>query len=78
MKFIQKRKEPIAWKAYRDTEGVTFRAIDELQIALLEEQGYLCCYCLSRITQKTMKVEHWQARSKYPALILAYTNLLAH
>ena len=31
----------------------------ELKASLLKEQGYLCAYCMSRISKETMKVEHW-------------------
>ena len=76
MKFIQKGKEPEAWKKYRLTEGVTFTAIPELKNALLAEQGHLCCYCMSRINFETMKVEHWKPR-RNRGFIFAYNNLLA-
>lgn len=77
MKFIKKGKEPAAWKAKRETEGTDFSAIPELQLALLKEQGYICCYCMSQIHEKSMKVEHWRARSKYPEKKFDYNNLLA-
>lgn len=32
---------------------------DKLKESLLKEQGYLCAYCMSRISESTMKVEHW-------------------
>ena len=32
---------------------------DQLKESLLKEQGYLCAYCMSRISEDTMKVEHW-------------------
>ena len=76
MKFIQKGNEPEAWKIYRNTEGVPFSAISELKHALLAEQGYLCCYCMSRINFNTMKVEHWKPR-RYSDLVFDYKNLLA-
>jgi uncharacterized protein (TIGR02646 family) len=76
MKFIHKGKEPKKWKAYRETKGATFRAIDELQLALLEDQGYLCCYCMSRISKDKMKVEHWKPR-RYKNLVLDFNNLFA-
>ena len=27
--------------------------------ALLKEQGYLCAYCMKKITEKTIHIEHW-------------------
>jgi uncharacterized protein (TIGR02646 family) len=76
MKFIHKGKEPKAWKDYRETEGAAFRAINELQNALLEDQGYLCCYCMSQINKENMKVEHWKPR-RYTSFIFDFDNLFA-
>lgn len=76
MKFIKKGIEPQAWRDYRTTEGVSFSAIKELKEALLEEQGHICCYCMSRISSDKMKVEHWKPRT-YKEYILDYNNLLA-
>ena len=76
MKFILKESEPIAWKNFRNTEGVEFRAIKELKNALLNEQGHLCCYCMSRIYFESMKAEHWSPRSNIQ-LVFDYNNLLA-
>lgn len=76
MKFIVKNSEPLAWRNYRNTEGVAFTAIKELKDALLEEQGHLCCYCLSRISFEKMKTEHWSPRSDRH-LVFDYKNLLA-
>ena len=76
MKFIVKGNEPAAWKSYRETSGVDFDAIPELKEALLNEQGYICCYCMNGIKEDNMKVEHYKPRSIYPALKMDYTNLL--
>ena len=76
MKFIVKNNEPLAWRNYRNTEGVAFTAIKELKDALLEEQGHLCCYCLSRISFEKMKTEHWSPRTN-TNLVFNYNNLLA-
>lgn len=77
MKFIIKGNEPAAWKAFRETPGVDFDAIPELKEALLNEQGYLCCYCMNGIKEDNMKVEHYKPRSIYPALKMDYSNLFA-
>ncbi len=63
----------------------------ELKESLLKEQGYLCAYCMSRITVDTMKVEHWspqhsgtgqektslEAKEKERNLSIDYKNMLA-
>lgn len=50
---------------------------DLLKNSLLQEQNFLCAYCMSRITEHTMSIEHWKCRSQHPGLELSYQNLLA-
>ena len=45
-----------------------------LRQSLLEEQGYLCAYCMSRIRDK-VKIEHYEPRNTQNEL--DYSNLLA-
>lgn len=45
-----------------------------LRQSLLEEQGYLCAYCMSKIRDK-VKIEHYEPRN--PQNELTYSNLLA-
>lgn len=49
----------------------------KLHDALLQEQGYICCYCGMRITKENSHIEHLKPRSIYPQLALEYKNLLA-
>ncbi|MCF2598074.1 hypothetical protein I6E10_04830 [Phocaeicola barnesiae] len=49
MRKIQKQPEPREWTEYRLTPGAHYEASSELRQALLEEQGYLCAYCMRRI-----------------------------
>ncbi|WP_256366769.1 retron system putative HNH endonuclease [Anabaena sp. UHCC 0187] len=44
---------------------------------MLTEQGYICCYCMRRISEENMEIEHWEPQSKYPELQINYKNLLA-
>ena len=48
-----------------------------LRKSLLQEQGYLCAYCMSRIydDHNTTKIEHYRARNDFNEL--DYSNLLA-
>lgn len=48
----------------------------ELRQALLEEQGYLCAYCMAIIDEDNSKVEHIIPRSTFPDLQMTYTNML--
>lgn len=77
MKLIVKANEPEAWKEFRATPGVDFEAIPELKEALLNEQGYICCYCMNGIKDDNMKVEHYKPWSKFPELKMDYANLFA-
>ncbi len=85
MKHIIKGKEPESLKTYRtQTDGASYdgyREKDDLRKALLEEQGYICCYCMGRIkdpTSEFMKIEHWKPQDLCKSLEdLDYSNLLA-
>ncbi len=46
-----------------------------LRKQLLEEQGYLCCYCMSRINCDTSKIEHFKDQSANRNLQIDYQNL---
>ncbi len=79
MKKIVKQSEPESLtehrsKPYADYDN--YPAKDELRESLLEEQGYICCYCMRRITKEGMKIEHWKPQRKYTCLQLDYKNLL--
>jgi uncharacterized protein (TIGR02646 family) len=72
-------------------DGKDFTPVkDAVREALLRDQLALCCYCMGRISKDTrphptnpdapalflMKVEHWQSQVAFPALQLAWPNLL--
>jgi uncharacterized protein (TIGR02646 family) len=59
---------------WEEIPSATKRAVKE---ALLQEQGFICCYCERRIDAGSSHIEHLQPQSVAPALIFAYTNLLA-
>jgi len=50
-----------------------------LKQSLLEEQGYICCYCEQRVSECDSHMEHFRPRSKleYEHLQLDYSNLHA-
>lgn len=71
---INKGTEPIEWCNYRQNPGADYmNAPKEAKLALreslLEEQGYICAYCESRIpiqnapTEVSSKIEHILPRS---------------
>lgn len=79
MKHIIKTKEP---KSLLEHRLKTFSDYDnydkkeELRTSLLTEQGYICCYCMQRISDYQMKIEHWKSQDGHPELQLDYNNLL--
>jgi uncharacterized protein (TIGR02646 family) len=91
MKYIEKLKsnEPSSLVLHKRTPNHNYGNYaqkDELRLALLTEQGYLCCYCMRRIqapVESKMKIEHFKAFSIFdgtngnPNLTLDYMNLLA-
>lgn len=48
---------------------------ENLRKHLLEEQGYICCYCMSRISCQKSKIEHFKPQTKYRAFQIDYNNL---
>lgn len=85
MKHIVKQGEPQAftdWKAlanddwqptYDNLAGASKRAVKK---ALMEEQGYICCYCERRLTDADSHVEHFKPQSEEDVDPLDYTNML--
>ena len=86
MKQITKQAEPqevIDWKSdanehwqpsYRELFGLEKRA---LRKSLLEEQGYICCYCNRDISDDDFHIEHFRPQETYKSLELEYVNLHA-
>lgn len=73
---IQKGNEPKKLLRYRQQEGASYEQMDrdvkeELLEKLLQEQGYLCAYCMRRIPEKRklpsriepVTIEHWLPRN---------------
>ncbi|MBE9237649.1 TIGR02646 family protein [Anabaena aphanizomenioides LEGE 00250] len=82
MKRIIKGAEPPCLLKYRQTQDANYDGYhpkEPLKRALLAEQGYICCYCMQRISIDDMEIEHNKARNKncYPDLQLDYRNLIA-
>lgn len=81
MRTIVKGPEPRELTEYRAREinydGPNFTPVKAaIRSALLQEQGHLCAYCMRRIADGHMKVEHWRSQQKYPLAQLSYSNLL--
>ena len=84
MKYIIKGDEPqefVEWKAsenenWRPKWGNIGNIKKPLQNALLEEQGFICCYCEKEIDNKSSHVEHIKPRHAFENDRLNYQNLL--
>lgn len=48
----------------------------DLQISLCSEQGNVCCYCMAKITTKSMRVEHWKDQHAHKEGKFDYDNML--
>ena len=84
MKYIKKnlRNEPKQLRVYRTTTpNATYKGYGDsdskLKTALLEEQGYLCAYCMKNIAEFSTTVEHFESQELKPKLQLKFSNMLA-
>ncbi|OQW88986.1 MAG: hypothetical protein BWK78_07930 [Thiotrichaceae bacterium IS1] len=82
---ISKQPAPDALTQYKkqpdaEYDGPQFTPVKEvIRQQLLDEQGYLCAYCLGRLKNDrlSMKIEHWHGQENYPEEQLDYKNMLA-
>ena len=86
MRYIEKRPEPVSfqhWKAQANTnwqpsyDDLRGPEKNDLHLSLMEEQGFLCCYCECRINETCSDIEHLKPRRRFPLNELDYNNLLA-
>lgn len=85
MRKISKGTEPISLGHYRSSIAIAgmkkpniyedFREKNILRKQLLEEQGYICCYCMGRIGEHNSKIEHFQSQSGFRKRQIDYANL---
>jgi len=83
MKYIEKGNEPQSFTDWKSNGNLIYNDLinpqkSELKTALLIEQGYICCYCESKISSDTSHIEHFKPKDKdkFPELQLNYDNLL--
>jgi uncharacterized protein (TIGR02646 family) len=80
---IHKRsQEPPALLSYRKAADLNrsyaaFPSKDSLREPLLEDQGWLCCYCMRRTDVRDMKIEHYRSQHRHREQELDWRNLLA-
>lgn len=80
MLYIRKENIPVSLLKYRQDKYAYYdgyKEKDDVRKALLQEQGYLCAYCMRRIDLKNMKIEHWKPQSILTEKArLEYKNML--
>ena len=82
MRVIKKGKEPKSLTKYKKQknayyEGLSREEKSDIRSSLLKEQGYLCAYCMSRISEDKMTIEHYKSQSSINEKeALDYTNML--
>ena len=92
MRYIKKQQAPPKFTEWKDTadenwqpfwnsKATNFRNPQKKSVheSLLEEQGYICCYCQRRIDLNNSHIEHFKPKDEdyYPELSLEYNNFLA-
>ncbi|MBN3897534.1 MAG: TIGR02646 family protein [Nostoc sp. NOS(2021)] len=86
MKYIKKSEEPKSFTVWKNLANEDwqptwddFRKPQKTDVhdSLLEEQGFICCYCGRRITKDISHIEHLKPRYLNTELGLEYTNMLA-
>jgi len=82
MRTIRKKPPHQDFIQYRKGDDASFANLPShlkqtLKDRLLQEQGYLCCYCMQRISSESMRMEHFRCQARYPEQQLDYENLLA-
>jgi uncharacterized protein (TIGR02646 family) len=83
MRNIHKNPEPTSLTQHRcntNTDYDNYAEKDDLRESLVNEQRWICCYCMQRIypNLENMKIEHNKSQSpnKFPEKQLDYGNLL--
>jgi uncharacterized protein (TIGR02646 family) len=88
MKYIEKSREPARLSEYIKQYKKRYRRIPQytevdsdfrrgLRRDLIDEQFFICAYCMRSIAVDSSMIEHIKPRSKYPKESLNYMNLLA-
>lgn len=70
MIWIDKTSEPASWLRHRLTPCAKYERTEDLSKRLLQDQGYICAYCMRRIevtdrgTSETSRIEHITPQSQ--------------
>ena len=81
---IAEIKNSLEWKQSRDSDTKSIRQCfdklpkEQIRKNLLQEQHYLCAYCMKRIDDNPLytTIEHWLPLSKNKDRALDYSNMV--
>ncbi|OJT21826.1 TIGR02646 family protein [Archangium sp. Cb G35] len=73
----KKRKATHKQPPWDSTDEDWLEVKSQVKQALLDEQGFVCCYCEQRIESANSHIEHLESRHTSPKRVFDYTNLLA-
>lgn len=85
MKYVIKHQEPSSLSnlkishpniTYTDLGAYYPTIKSEVKRALMQEQGYICCYCEGRISTNDSHIEHFRPKSDLSVDSLDFSNLL--
>lgn len=86
MKHIIKQSEPIKLTQFKASSNppdwipsygnLTKVAKDATKKALMEEQGYICCYCERKLEENDSHIEHFQPQSDPNVDDIDFSNML--
>lgn len=85
MKYIEKQTEPPELRQWKELENEDWQPSYEtlgsklkttIKQALIQEQGYICCYCEQRLDPKDSHIEHFQPQSDPAVDPLDFANML--
>lgn len=73
-----KRKDKMYQRGQPKWNRVDSITKNAIRVALIEEQGYICCYCERELKNDDYHIEHLKPKGKnfFPELQLEYDNLL--
>ncbi len=86
MKHIVKQQEPDTFSEWKTLDKMarspSWKRVPpeikrDVHLALMQEQGFLCCYCQASVDRENSHVEHFRPKGiqSYAHLQLDYTNL---
>ncbi|MEB3174076.1 MAG: retron system putative HNH endonuclease, partial [Cyanobacteriota bacterium] len=82
MKYIQKQAEPLELIQFKNQINDNWKPNyadlykPPIKQALMQEQGFICCYCEQRLDPEDCHIEHFQPQSDPSVDPLDFSNML--